>query len=168
MDKIPRDMMMNPAMKIRIRAHITSSPMAVRGSRKGRLEGKEAEIECLFKVLSSSCTFLTRAVRNSLLSLLKKDKHLKNHVLLQAFLMPERTGGKGGKLLYMGRMGAVTLKPSCTGRYTLDSLWIVTAVKNGPGRVFRFGRTSAFTFSCINLQYCLTNFSSQQGHSELC
>lgn len=43
MDKIPRDTMMNPITKIRIRAHTTSSPMAARGSRKGHLEGKEAE-----------------------------------------------------------------------------------------------------------------------------
>ncbi|XP_029884163.1 TATA-binding protein-associated factor 2N isoform X2 [Aquila chrysaetos chrysaetos] len=42
MDKIPRDTMMNPVMKIRIRAHTTSSLMAVRGSRKGRLEVEEA------------------------------------------------------------------------------------------------------------------------------
>ncbi|XP_010571850.1 PREDICTED: TATA-binding protein-associated factor 2N isoform X1 [Haliaeetus leucocephalus] len=42
MDKIPRDTMMNPIMKIRIRAHTTSSLMAVRGSRKGRLEVEEA------------------------------------------------------------------------------------------------------------------------------
>lgn len=48
MDKIPRDTMMNPIMKIRIRAHTTSSLMAVRGSRKGRLEGKEAKINGIY------------------------------------------------------------------------------------------------------------------------
>lgn len=48
MDKIPRDMMMIPVMKIRIRARTTSSPTAVRGSRKGRLEGKDAEINSLY------------------------------------------------------------------------------------------------------------------------
>jgi len=47
MDKIPRDTMMNPVMKIRIRAHTTSSLTAVRGSRKGRLEGKEVEINSI-------------------------------------------------------------------------------------------------------------------------
>lgn len=75
MDKIRRDTMMNPVMKIRIRAHTTSSLMAVRGSRKGRPEGKEAEINSIyFKVLSSGCTFLTRAITVFLLSLLKKKK----------------------------------------------------------------------------------------------
>lgn len=48
MDKIPRDMMMNPVMKIRVRARTTSSLMAVRGSRKGRPEGKEAEINRIY------------------------------------------------------------------------------------------------------------------------
>ncbi|PKU38114.1 tata-binding protein-associated factor 2n isoform x2 [Limosa lapponica baueri] len=44
MDKIPRDTMMNPVTKIRIRAHTTSSLTAVRGSRKGRLEVEEAHM----------------------------------------------------------------------------------------------------------------------------
>lgn len=48
MDKIPRDTMMNPIMKIRIRAHTTSSPMAARGSRKGHLEGKEAKFTSIY------------------------------------------------------------------------------------------------------------------------
>ncbi|XP_017684431.1 PREDICTED: TATA-binding protein-associated factor 2N isoform X3 [Lepidothrix coronata] len=42
MDKIPRDTMMNPVTKIRIRAHTTSSLMAARASRKGHLEVEEA------------------------------------------------------------------------------------------------------------------------------
>lgn len=48
MDKIPRDTMMNPIMKIRIRAPTTSSPMAARGSRKGHPEGKEAEFISIY------------------------------------------------------------------------------------------------------------------------
>lgn len=48
MDKIPRDTMMNPIMKIRIRAHTTSSPMAARDSRKGHLEGKEAKFTSIY------------------------------------------------------------------------------------------------------------------------
>nr|XP_013813714.1 PREDICTED: uncharacterized protein LOC106497349 [Apteryx mantelli mantelli] len=42
MDKILRDMMMNPVMKIKIRVHTTSSLMAVRGNRKDHLEVEEA------------------------------------------------------------------------------------------------------------------------------
>lgn len=48
MDKIPKDMMMTPIMKIKIRAPTTSSPMAVRGSRKGHPEGKEAEFISIY------------------------------------------------------------------------------------------------------------------------
>ncbi|XP_010222280.1 PREDICTED: TATA-binding protein-associated factor 2N [Tinamus guttatus] len=42
MGKIPKDMTMNPVMKIKIRVHTTSSLMAVRGSRKDHLEVEEA------------------------------------------------------------------------------------------------------------------------------
>lgn len=48
MDKIPRAMMTNPIMKIRIRAHTTSSPMAARGSRKDHPEGKEAKFTTIY------------------------------------------------------------------------------------------------------------------------
>lgn len=50
--------------------------------------------------------------------------------------MPERTGGKGRIFLYVRRMDTVVLKSSCTGRYALESLWIVTTMKNGLSREY--------------------------------
>lgn len=50
--------------------------------------------------------------------------------------MPERTGGEGRMFLYIRRMDAVVLKSSCTGRYALERLWIVTLMKNGLGREY--------------------------------
>lgn len=60
-------MMTSPVMIIRIRARTTSSLTATRGSRKGRLEGKKAEITLPVESLSSSRVFLTRTITSFVL-----------------------------------------------------------------------------------------------------
>lgn len=54
----------------------------------------------------------------------------------ETFLMSERAGFTGRRVLYVRRRGGVVLKSSCMGTYTLESLWIMVTMKNGVGRVF--------------------------------